>query len=109
MNRFLSTLGLCRRAGKLAYGFDEVCSLMKKGSAYGVFTASDLSEKTFKEVRFFCEKHTVPLIKTDVTMDEISAVLTAKTGIIAILDKGLFDSLSNLYKNTDNIDLKGNC
>ncbi|MCH5324406.1 MAG: 50S ribosomal protein L7 [Eubacterium sp.] len=99
MNRFLSTLGLCRRAGKLAYGFDAVCDeIKKKGSKVcGVFTACDLSEKTLKEVGFICDKYSVPHICTDVSMDEIKAVLSARTGIIAILDKGLFGSLSSLY------------
>ncbi len=95
MNRFLSTLGLCRRAGKLTYGFDEVCKALKEGKAFGVFFTADLSEKTAKELRFYCEKYSVPLVRTESTMDEISSVLSARTGIIAILDKGLFDSLSN--------------
>lgn len=100
MNKFLSTLGLCRRAGKLVYGFDAVCDeIKKKGSKVcGVFTARDLSEKTLKEVGFFCEKYSVPHIRTDIKMDEIKAALSVKTGIIAILDKGLFGSLSNLYR-----------
>ena len=45
MNNFLGTLGLCRRAGKLLYGFDSVAEEIKKpaSKAAGVIIAEDLS------------------------------------------------------------------
>ena len=99
MNKFLSTLGLCRRAGKIAPGYDAVCEEIKRGNVSGVFTASDISDKTRKEIDYICDKYSVPHIKADVTMDEIKQVLSVRTGITAILDKGFFDSLSkSIYR-----------
>ena len=100
MNRFLSTLGLCRRAVKLIHGFDAVCDEIKtkKSTVCGVVTASDISEKTFKEVNFICEKHGIKVFKSNADMDEIKTVLGKRTGVIAILDEGLFGSLSSLNK-----------
>ncbi|MGN0610909.1 MAG: 50S ribosomal protein L7, partial [Ruminiclostridium sp.] len=56
---FLSTLGLCRKSGRLIHGFDPVCDELKKpaNKIAGVIRAKDVSEKTGKERRFFCEKY----------------------------------------------------
>lgn len=92
----LSTLGLCRRAGKLITGFDAVkeeCG--KPGTAVrGVLTASDLSEKTKKEVRFFCGKAGIPVFEPDITVSDIAKVLGKKTGIAAVADEGLLAALT---------------
>ena len=98
MTRFLSTLGLCRRAGKLIYGFDPVCEEIKspKSKVCGVALAKDISEKTLKEITFTGEKYGTALFQSDAGMDEIKSVLGKRTGIIAILDEGLFRSLSRL-------------
>ena len=98
MTKFLSTLGLCRRAGKLIYGFDPVCEEIKKpkSKVCGVALAKDVSEKTLKEIAFVCNKYGKPLFQSDADMDEIKSVLGKRTGIIAILDEGLFKSLTML-------------
>lgn len=95
MKKTLSTLGLCRKAGKLVYGFDAVCEEIKKPGkkVAGVLIASDISAKSEKEVRFVCEKYSVVVLKAQLTMDEIKGVLTKRTGIIAFLDKGLFSAI----------------
>ena len=56
---FLSTLGLCRKSGKLIHGFDPVCDELKnpRSKIAGVVIAKDVSEKTQKEMRFFCDKY----------------------------------------------------
>ena len=53
MSKTLSTIGLCRRAGKLIYGFDAVVEAVKPpgSKVSGVLVTSDLSEKTKKEIR----------------------------------------------------------
>ena len=97
---FLSTLGLCRKSGRLIHGFDPVCDELKKPGTKiaGVIIAKDVSEKTGKEMRFFCEKYKVKLIVCDSTMDEIKGVLGKRTGVLAVLDEGLFGSLSGERK-----------
>ena len=77
---FLSTLGLCRKSGRLIHGFDPV------------------SEKTQKEMRFFCDKYSALLSQCDCTMDEIKSVLGKRTGVLAVLDEGLYASLTGEHK-----------
>ncbi len=97
MTKFLSTLGLCRRAGKLIFGFDAVCDELKKpqSKAAGVAVSKDISEKTLKEIRFVAEKYRVEVFQADADMDEIKDIIGKRTGIVAILDSGLFKSLKN--------------
>lgn len=98
MNNFLGTLGLCRRAGKLLYGFDSVTEEVKKTATKvaGVIVAADLSEKSKKEVRFICEKTGVPVCEPEATMAEIKQIMGKQTGILAVLDEGLFKSITKL-------------
>ncbi|MCL1866606.1 MAG: 50S ribosomal protein L7 [Oscillospiraceae bacterium] len=84
----LSTLGLCKRAGKLIVGFDAAVADLEKSA--GVLTASDLSEKSAKEIAFHCDKHGKKVVQIGHTMSDIQSVLNKKTGIISVLDEGLF-------------------
>lgn len=97
MNNTLSTLGLCRRAGKLIYGFDAVAAELEKPAAAvcGVLLASDLSEKSKKEVRFICAKKGTAVTELTATLDDIKSVIGKRTGIIAVLDNGLYNSVIN--------------
>jgi len=92
MDNKLNTLGLCKRAGKLVTGFDSVVAEIRKCS--GVLITRDLSEKSKKEITYHCEKHRRKLVEIDYTMEDIQSILNRKTGIIAILDKGFFESLT---------------
>ena len=89
---FLNTIGLCKRAGKLITGFDAVVADISKCA--GVLIACDLSEKTKKEVVFHCDKNKKPFVEIEVTMSEIEQILGKKTGIMAILDEGLFKTIN---------------
>lgn len=93
---FLSTLGLCRKSGKLIHGFDPVCDELKnpKSKISGVVIAKDVSEKTQKEMRFFCDKYETALYVCENTMDEIKNVIGKRTGVLAVLDEGLYKSLT---------------
>ena len=76
--RFYSTLGLTMRAGKLSFGYDTVKSAVQEGKVFLLLTASDLSEKSGKEVRY---------------LSEIRGIIGKLTGILAVTDKGLAQSL----------------
>ena len=69
-DNFLSSLGICKRAGKLVFGFETIKTAMQKGQAVLVFTAVDLSAKTAKELRYLCSQMEVELIETDYDMHQ---------------------------------------
>ncbi|MBO6301116.1 MAG: ribosomal L7Ae/L30e/S12e/Gadd45 family protein [Ruminiclostridium sp.] len=94
MNNRLATIGLCRRAGKLVLGFDAVVAEIKspKKTVSGVLLASDLSEKTKKEVRYECEKAGTAVDEIPETLDELKRITGKRAGVIAVLDDGLYSS-----------------
>ena len=98
-DKTLSTLGLCKRAGKIVVGFDAVFADIAKSA--GVITAVDLSDKSKKEVAFRCGKANTPFCEIAHTMAEIESVLGKRTGIISILDKGLYDSITKPITSND--------
>ncbi len=92
---FLSSLGICKRAGKLVFGFETIKTAMQKGQAVLVFTAQDLSEKTKKELRYLCSQMDVELFETDYDMQSLGSSIGKKTGTIAVTDEGLAKMVKN--------------
>ena len=82
----INTLGLCRKAGKLVYGFDAVIDELAK----------DLSPKTRKELDFRLTAMNVqiPVADMDADMDAVAKILGKRTGIILITDEGFWKSLN---------------
>lgn len=87
--KLLSTLGICKKAGKLAEGFDPVAELAGSGNACLILTAGDLSPKSEKEVARIALLNHIEHRRVSVTMDEIWARLGRRSGILAVADEGL--------------------
>lgn len=89
-------LTMCMKAGKTVKGFDSACDAVKNRTAYCVLTASDTSEKTVKEIDFICRKYSVPLIRTELSKDEIGQLCGKVTAVIAVCDKGFADGFAKI-------------
>jgi ribosomal protein L7Ae-like RNA K-turn-binding protein len=88
-SKLLSALGICKKAGKLAEGFDPVADMARSGKASLILTAGDLSPKSEKEVAHIAQQTRVEHRRIDITMDEIWSRLGRRAGILAIADEGL--------------------
>ncbi len=95
------TLTMCRRAGKLVLGMDEVKNACKGGRAFGVLVASDVSAKTFKEIKFVCGTENVSLYGAEMTMDEIGNCLGKRFGILAVTDSGFMKAMAKKLKRIE--------
>ena len=62
MNKLLSMLGLCARAGRLVSGVQAVDIALKKGEAKIVLIDEDASENTKKQMSDACAHKKTPLI-----------------------------------------------
>lgn len=91
-NNKTGIITMSKKAGKLAVGMDMVKKTCAEGKASAVFITSDVSEKSFKEVRFTCAKYSVTLYRLEMTMDEMWYGLGKKAGIIAMTDSGFAKS-----------------
>jgi ribosomal protein L7Ae-like RNA K-turn-binding protein len=96
---FLAALGICKRAGKLSFGFETVKCAMQIGQAQVVFSAVDLSPKTAKELRFLCSQLECELIETAYDMQTLGCAIGRKTGIISVNDEGLAKMVTNKFVN----------
>lgn len=102
MNRLLSNLGLCRRAGKLTFGFDAVTTALAQGKVRMLLVTADLSRKTEKELLYQAKETDVPVYRLPYTMEELCCLLAKRVGILAVTD----DQLANLIYNSLSTDVE---
>ena len=97
-DRFLSLLGLARKAGKLSLGSDAAADSLKKGSAVRIFLTADLSPRTVGSVEAAAEEMGIEVEKTRYSMLEIGMAVGKKTGIVVVNDAGFAEKLSALHQ-----------
>lgn len=92
-DRLLSTLGICRKAGKLSLGFEAVAEKAAAGGIFLILVSRDLSPKSAKEMAFVTAKHNIPICTAPFDMEEVLQRLGKRSGIIGVADQGLADTL----------------
>ena len=65
MDRVLSMLGLCARAGKLITGEKACVQAIRGGGAFVALLDGAASENAVKALSSACESHSVPLLRTE--------------------------------------------
>lgn len=93
----ISTLSLCRRAGKLCYGLDTVKHEIFRSKMKLVLTAKDVAGNTAEDIERTCAQYNVKLIKTGYIMDDFTAVVSKPTGVLGITDSGLAKSVESKF------------
>ena len=74
-NKVLNLLGIARRAGHIAIGFDAVKALVVSGRAQIVLLAADRSAKTEKELRYTAQENPCPIYVIDADKEAIAHAL----------------------------------
>ena len=97
INRLVSTLGLCRRAGGLILGTPMVCEAMRdpQKAPIAVIEACDTSDGTHDKLISKCSYYRIPHYRISVTT-ELLGHTVGKSGAVAavgITHEGLFVSL----------------
>jgi ribosomal protein L30E len=87
-SKLTGLLTICRKAGRMVMGFDPSKEAIETGKAFSVITACDISPKTEKEIKFFAGKKSIPVVKSDCTIDDFYHSLGKKVGVIAVCDEG---------------------
>ncbi len=105
-NKVVSLLSLCRKAGRITTGFDAVIECIQDAKARLVLLAGDLSDKTRSEVQYLAGKsqYTGEILQIQETMDELSAVLGKRTGVLAITDAGLARAIRSELSKQGGVD-----
>lgn len=95
-DKFLSMLGIARKAGAAVPGFDKAKECMSRRSARVIFVCSDISEKTRKELCFFAKRANIGVITSRFNMFDFSCAVGSKTGIVTVTDSGIASKLTEL-------------
>ena len=101
MKELSGLFSLCRKAGRLQYGFDTVVQSVKRREARLVVVSRALSDKTQKEIAFFTAQAQVETITTSLSLEEMDFLLGKRTGIIAILDAGFARRVKELLTTVE--------
>ncbi len=89
-SKLTGLLGIARRAGKLITGFDAVAASAASGKAALLMIATDLSEKTEKELRYAARDKNIPLARLPLSKEETGAAcgFQKPVGVLATEDRG---------------------
>ena len=86
MDKLLSLMGLCRRAGKLGVGHDAVMDAARKGVARLVILTSDASSRHERELQ--AASFTGRLVKAGFTMEEAGLAVGKRSCVFSVNDDG---------------------
>ena len=93
-DRILSSLSLCKKAGKLACGEFQVDESVKSGSGWLVILATDAGARTKKDVTDMCSYYGVPVFEYG-TKDELGASVGKEyLSQVCVKDKSFSESIS---------------
>lgn len=87
-DKTLSLLGLSRRAGKLTAGFDAAVQAAKDKKAVLLLAAADISEKTFKNLKYEGDRAGIETLRLQRTIEETGRACGVKAGVFAVEDEG---------------------
>lgn len=95
-NKFLSLLGMARKANRVSLGYDKALESVHTFKAHVVFVANDISEKTKRGLVFAAEESGIEIITTDYSIFDFTNAVGTKTGIVSINDSGFAKKLVSL-------------
>lgn len=99
MDRLLSFLGLCRRAGKLAIGAQVAAESIESNKSRLIIYASDFSGNSLKPVLAAAREHSVEVLMINRTKDELGFSLGKLCGAASVEDAGFAAKLSQMIKD----------
>ncbi len=95
-NRFLSLLGLARRAGRLGLGHDAAVEAIVKNSAKLCIVSCDASERLKNELKHACTYNgkNISFIEVGFTMEQLSKAVGSKAAALTVNDEGFAKAVS---------------
>ena len=89
----LQILGLCRRAGKLAAGFDRVKQSVLRGQAYLLAVSEEISPKTKKEIEYLGRQEGLPIVTLAAGVNDLWYITGQRAGVFSITDQALAEKI----------------
>lgn len=96
-NKMLTLLGFASKAGRLAYGQAASLEAMQRQKTKLLVIASDVSEKSQKELKFHAEKNnTQYLVLQEIGIAELSNAVGRSCGAVSVNDGSFADAIKNI-------------
>ncbi|MCR4616162.1 MAG: ribosomal L7Ae/L30e/S12e/Gadd45 family protein [Clostridiales bacterium] len=99
-DRFLSMMGLCRKAGKLIIGHDACITSIISGRAKICMLCTDASERLkneFKKAACYGDRN-LPLAYIEYSMDDVRNILGFRAGVFTVEDEGFSKKFFELVR-----------
>ena len=105
--KFLSLLGMCRRAGKLSCGHDAAIGSLRSKSASLCLLSSDASQRLRKEIEREAsfDGREIPVKDLFSDMAEIGRATGLKAAGVTVNDEGFAKSMLSLLNTTGEVNL----
>ena len=102
MDKTLSYVGLCKKAGKLVCGTDMTTEAIRAGKIKAAFTASDASANTVKRISDGCSYRNITYRTLPFTCEEIGKATGKEGGIatVGITDNGFTEMILKSLEQT---------
>lgn len=95
-NKVYGLLGICAKSGRLISGTDIILENLAKKKVSLVIVAEDASEKTIKNIKYYCEKNNVELLIYGNIEQNSKSIGKHNRALIGILDKNLANSIKKV-------------
>jgi len=96
INKVNGLLGISSKAGAVLAGTDLVLEEMSKKRVFLVVVAGDASEKTIKNIKYYCDKEKVEMIVYGDINNNSKAIGKHNKAVIGINDKNLADAIQKV-------------
>lgn len=96
--KYLSMLGMARRAGRLSMGHDMAEKAIKSKKAKLLLFANDMSDRIEREFDILTAEYmpSIPSIRIDESIDELHFALGYKAGVITVDDENFANRIIEL-------------
>ncbi len=103
-NKYMSMLGLARRAGRLAMGHDLVIDSIKNRKSKLVLLSSDSSPRLHEEIASASDRYlkSLPCVRIKENMEEIHFLLGYRAGVISVNDMNFANRILELINQEGN-------
>ena len=98
-NKVYGLLGISAKAGKVISGTDIVLENIAKRKISLVIVAEDASEKTKKNIKFFCEKENIDIIVFGNILKNSKAIGKENRAVIGIKEQNLAEAIKKQINN----------
>ncbi len=102
LSQLHGAFSMCRKAGKLAMGYDPVVEAVMAGKTSRIYLASDISPKTAQRLRYATED-LAEVLPLPLTQDELADVTRKRVAVYAVTDVNLGRLCANKYKQCEHL------